>query len=737
MRKRVRKHEISKDSDSEVSSPVSILEPVMGPSGKTYWLTRVLILRLLCFIYFIAFLSAYHQAPALIGSRGLLPAPRFLDQLKAHFASSSSISPTQNSWPLISFIKFINNWLEHNQHIYHFPTIFWWTGYHDSNIHLSGNSSSSTSSSFFQMATHVGFDLNTFDDKLRLLCLVGLGLSAFGLVVGPTALSMFLLWATYMSLDNVGQLFWGYGWEMQLLETGFLAIFLCPLFSWNPFPRHTPPSFVLILLNRWLILRIMLGAGLIKLRSSDSCWIDLTCLDYHYETQPIPNPVSWYLHQAPHWFHAFGVWTNHFVELVVPWFAFSRNWNNLAGIFLVAFQVILIISGNLSFLNWLTIVPALACFDDNFLEWILISSRFSPVARFFDLWKKLIFVVFPVGDKNKEKRKKKTLLDWVVKLVFWVPAFFGRWWMHSYQRLQRHLQHDQENNQNNRLQNCLQNLEYIFSENQQSPQMKTTPKISGNKNTSDSKDNKTENSSPKNSKKKRFGPLLGSRSMKKQIKWKLRRFGWGVRAATLFGLTGLILYLSIGPVMNLISPHQAMNRSFDPLKLVNTYGAFGTVGKDRPEIVIKGTNHSHITPQTEWFEYEFKCKPGAVDRRPCIAAPYQHRIDWQIWFAAMSTYEHNPWLVHFVGQLLAGEKAATNLLAVNPFPGAPPRFIKLDLYLYKFTRQFSAKAWWDRKFLREYLMPLSLGETSLRQFLIRHFGWTDDRFPPSLPRHNK
>ena len=128
----------------------------------------------------------------------------------------------------------------------------------------------------------------------------------------------------------------------------------------------------------------MIGAGLIKLRG-DSCWRDLTCLYYHYETQPIPNPISRYLHFAPHWFHKFGTAWNHFVELIVPWFSFGpRSARHIAGALLVSFQIILIISGNLSFLNYVTIIPFLACFDDTLLGHILpraIVNRAERAAR--------------------------------------------------------------------------------------------------------------------------------------------------------------------------------------------------------------------------------------------------------------------------------------------------------------------------------------------------------------------
>jgi hypothetical protein len=115
----------------------------------------------------------------------------------------------------------------------------------------------------------------------------------------------------------------------------------------------------------------MLGAGLIKLRG-DPCWTDLTCLDFHFETQPNPNPMSWVLHHAPRPMLRAGVAFNHFVELVAPFFAFGpRRARHFAGVMFVAFQGFLIVSGNLSFLNWLTIVPALACFDDGLFARLL------------------------------------------------------------------------------------------------------------------------------------------------------------------------------------------------------------------------------------------------------------------------------------------------------------------------------------------------------------------------------
>jgi Lipase maturation factor len=330
----------------------------------------------------------------------------------------------------------------------------------------------------------------------------------------------------------------------------------------------------------------MVGAGLIKLRGDD-CWRDLTCMYYHYETQPIPNPISRYLHLLPHWFHKLEVLWNHLVELIVPWFSFGpRRVRHVAGVLLVVFQVILIISGNLSFLNYLTIIPFLACFDDTFLR------RLLPKALV----------------KRAEEAAAQT--------------------------------------QPSRIRN-------------------------------------------------------------------------GVTVA----LAALVVWLSIPTVMNLGGGRQLMNSSFDPLDLVNTYGAFGAVGRERDEIVFEGTEDAVITGDTKWKEYEFVAKPGDPNRRPPFIAPYQPRIDWQIWFAAMSTPAEYPWTFHFVWKLLHNDKNTLSLLANNPFPDAPPHYVRARLYRYQFA-PLGEKEWWRRELTGEWLPALSADNEQLRQLLAAK-AWLD------------
>ena len=498
----------------------------LSEGGEDYRLTRFVILRLLGFVYAVAFLVAINQLVPLVGEHGLTPATRFLSSVKTELGSASA-------------------------GMTNVPTLFW---------------------------------LGISDTALRIVPWLGFFLSLLVLCGYANAIIMALLWMLYMSIVHVGQIWYGYGWEIQLLETGFLGIFLCPLLDWRPFPRRAPPLLV-IWLYRWLGFRIMIGAGLIKMRG-DSCWRDLTCMYYHYETQPIPNPVSRYLQFAPHWFHKIETAYNHIVELVAPWFSFGpRLARHIAGLVMISFQILLIISGNLSFLNWLTIVPFIACLDDGLLRRI-----------------------------------------------------FPRFLLRRFDAVER----------------------------------------------------------------------------REPLRWQL-----GLSAA----LTVLVAYLSVPTVTNLLSGRQLMNFSYDPLDLVNTYGAFGVVGRERNEIVFEGTTDKSITGDTQWKEYEFKAKPGDPMRRPAILAPYQCRIDWQIWFAAMSTPAQYPWTLHFVWRLLHNDPDTLSLLAGNPFPEGPPKYIRARLYRYRFAPP-GRPEWWDREPLGEWLPALSTDNEQFRA-VLESLDWLD------------
>jgi len=498
--------------------------------ANEFQVARFLIVRLLGLCYTIAFLVLLRQGPGLIGEEGILPLTRFVDAVSINLGGTGS-----------AFAKM--------------PSLFW----------------------FFHG-----------DAALLAVGWIGFALGLAVLCGYANSLMLFVLWSLQISLVHTGQLFWGYGWETQLLETTFLAVFLVPLLDGRPFPRSRP-SRIVIALFIWLIVRIMLGAGLIKLRG-DAVWDwgELSALFYHFETQPIPNGLSWYLHHLPRVVLQAGVLFNHVVELFLPaLLLLPRSWRNAAGVVMVLFQVSLIVSGNLSFLNYLTIIPCLACIDDRFYGFLL-------------------------------------------------PR---RWWV----------------------------------------------RLRG----------------------KRRVPVRDRRD------W----FVLGMRIV----LLGVVAWLSIAPVRNLVSPAQRMNTSFDRLHLVNTYGAFGSVGKVRYEIVIEGTdNLLPESPLARWKEYQLYGKPGEIGRRPPTFAPYQRRLDWEIWFAAMGQTKGEPWPLYLAVRLLENEPAVLSLFRVNPFPDKPPIAIRMTRYVYRFTTPEERKEtgnWWVREPERHLLGPVRLNDAALQQAL--------------------
>ena len=186
-------------------------------------------------------------------------------------------------------------------------------------------------------------------------------------------------------------------------------------------------------------------------------------------------------------------------------------------------------------------------------------------------------------------------------------------------------------------------------------------------------------------------------------------------AALVIVFAVLTLVLSYWPVRNMISRSQRMNMSFNPFHLINTYGAFGSIGRTRREVVIEGTDELTISEQTLWREYEFKGKPGAVRRLPRQWAPYHLRLDWLMWFAAISPQYAYSWLEPFMLRLLQNDAAALRLLGVNPFPDDPPRYVRAQLYRYRFTTAAELRrdhAWWHRTLEGGYTAPMSLNPTN-------------------------
>jgi hypothetical protein len=415
------------------------------------------------------------------------------------------------------------------------------------------------------------FHLRYSDRLLRLVAWSGATLAVAILVGLPqrgplplTMLSWFVLWILYQSIVNIGQTFYSFGWETLLLEAGFLAIFLGN--------AEIAPPWPVILLFRWLAFRVEFGAGLIKLRG-DRCWRDLTCMEWHHETQPMPNPLSWFFHHLPRRIHRLEVVGNFVAQLVLPFGLFlPQPIASVAALLMIGTQLYLVISGNYSWLNWLTIVVASAGIADSIVPAGLIDS---------------------LG------------LGWTTLGA--LPVWF---------------------------------------------------------------------------------------------------------VLVLVGLTVLVLCLSYFPVRNMASAGQAMNRSFDPFHLVNTYGAFGTVGRARYEVIVEGID-GEPAADAEWREYGFKGKPGDPRRLSPQIAPYHLRLDWQMWFLPLSPMYGEGWFMPFLGRLLEGDRSILRLLRHNPFPDRPPRYIRARLYHYRYSSWRELRetgAWWVRTPAGAFVGPLRLAE---------------------------
>jgi len=611
----------------------------------TYWLTRIAFCRSLAFIYLVAFAVSYWQNKELIGTYGLTPTTAFLSERLAHFEQQER--RTQHAVKKASKAAHSQFWSVMEEAVWSTPI----TSITETTRSIMGLAVAS----FGEWKHAWDFYTQTFtllwvvcrhseqcanmdiDPYLDALALFGMTLACIILIRGGSNfIAWFSLWLTYHSLCNVGQHWFGFGWESQLLELGFLACWLCPMFDWfrfRPLPPRLTPPWVSIWGNRWKLCRLMLGAGLIKIRG-DQCWRDLTCMDYFYETQPVPNPLTWYIHWMPWWWHRLETMSNHVVELGFPFLLFvpHRHAWHLNGVVQMLFQCILISTGNLSFLNWLSMVPAIMYFDDRFLQ-----SLFSR----------------HTATQVREIQQQDEC---------WLEAQIGK---------------------------------------------------SGATNTNDNADART-----------RASAWLKRKWYKYNCAFYDPRTPWARRGLTL-AIGILISYLSLPIVNNLLSRRQLMNSSFDRFRLVNTYGAFGSVTKIRTEIVIQGTRDPNPADEahTTWMDYEFNCKPGRVDRRPCLISPYHYRLDWLMWFAAFQRYENNPWLLHLMGKMMDGDPIVDSLLEVNPFSdknkddgaaadtkgGGPPLFVRALHYKYTLTRPGSEEAggthghWWHRELIGEYV----------------------------------
>jgi len=506
----------------------------------TYFWARRWFLRALGMIYLIAFVSLWVQVDGLIGSDGVSPLNQFLPAVRAQLG--------RDAYALL-------------------PTLGWF------------NSS------------------NAF---LHFLCCGGVVLSLLLIFGIAPALSLAALFAFYLSLTIAGQTFLSFQWDVLLLETGFLSIFLAP---WRLWPREliwwprsptpgiaSPVSRAGLFLLKFLLFKLMLMSGVVKLTSGDDSWgwlnhsfhwSALTALDYHYWSQPLPTMFSWWADKSPEWFKHFSVAFCLGVEIIVPFFIWAPRRPRLIAAGLIIFlQLAIAVTGNYCFFNLLTIALCLLLIDDAAV--FRMERRASPASQ----------ELRPPSTKSIIDR----LLMYCAIVVVIVTLPINAW--------------------------------LIFSA---------------------------------------FKPRT--------------------------------------------RPPHALATVYEQLeafRIVNGYGLFRVMTKDRCEIVLEGSAEG-----VEWLPYEFKWKPGDVKRAPGWCAPHQPRLDWQMWFAALERPQENPWLGGLIVRLLQGSQDVNRLLAYNPFPDKPPRYIRAMFYRYRFTTVSELRqtgAWWKRQELREYLPTVSLDQ---------------------------
>lgn len=488
----------------------------------TYFFSRWFFLKILALAYFAAFSSLWLQVDGLIGEDGILPAGSFLKGVR-------------EQWGAAAF------WFT--------PSLCW---------------------------------ANASNGVLHFLCGGGVVLSLLLFFDMVPALCLALLWVFYLSLVSVGQDFLSFQWDNLILEAGLLAVFAVPLQWRSGRNRFSPLSGLVLFLFQWLLFRLMFESGMVKLLSGDPNWRNLTALQYHYETQPLPTTLAWFMNQLPPWFQKISCLYTLGVELLAPFLIFGpRKLRPAVFLLLASLQILILLTGNYCFFNLLTLGLCFFALED----------------------------------------------------AAW-PPWFKRWW-----------------------------------------------------------EPKPEAENPE----------------KTLLRWP----SWvtGVFAAVAIYMTALPMTTTIGLRFSwpgwITAPYQAL----EPLRSFNSYGLFAVMTTTRPEITVEGSNDG-----THWESYGFKWKPGDFNRAPVYIAPYQPRLDWQMWFAALGSPQENPWFLNFLIRLLQGSPDVLRLMGTNPFPAKPPKFIRAEVYNYHFTT-FTEKAragnWWKSEYLGPYTRPFSLEQIRL------------------------
>jgi hypothetical protein len=515
---------------------------------------------------------------------------------------------------------------------------------------------------------------------MELLCMVGCVLASLQVVfprfrdVTPYA----LLWTIYFSCFQVGQTFLWFQWDTLLLEAGLLSCLVAPfrLFRRQTGRRWLPWDNVTLWLVRWLCFRLMFASGVVK----------LTTLNWHFESQCIPTPAAWYAHNLPNWLLRLGVVGTYVMELFIPFLFLAPLYHLrlVAFVCQVLFMGSIMITGNYNFFNILTVVISIP---------LLVSSgRRERSALSSDVLK------VRLGWKRLMALKWLSVLGAYGLVGYYTVRLFG-------------LRYDPESgimeskvgfNKDDLYRTLAWSVPLIivvaallFASEVASAIMRCFTDV-----------------------KSRF------RSLK--LLCLLQTLVVCAVAAGAFAVSLVpFSWLDRGAYDMLWPEIKELHQKSDALHMTHSYGLFRSmtgVG-GRPELWLEAADEEN----GPWTEYDFLYKPMSLKTKPPFLIPHQPRLDWQMWFAALGSYQQNPWLLSLTYQLLKGSPTVLQLFQNDPYYGEKPKYVRAVLYLYHYTkypksgnRQYAPSAWWWKEYKREYMPPISLSNPSLNKVLKRH-----------------
>lgn len=525
------------------------------------------------------------------------------------------------------------------------------------------------------LAPYIGLDTEYMMDVLALL---GIFLAFTGFVSQKfcTAPSFAGLWSLYYSLYQVGETFMKFQWDILLLEAGFLSILVAPLRYQSQSKRRAVTAAlsdgIPFWLVRWLLFRLMFQSGVVKLTSGCPTWWGLTATAIHFESQCIPTSLAWYVHHLPRWLLKLATVFTFVIEIELPHLFFFpvRSVRIITFFLQVLFQIAIILTGNYNFFNLITIVLCISLLDDEFFyRRRLQRGRTSA-------WSGMI---------NK-----------VVNALVYGGILYTTIAMFSVRLTPSHIESD--------VAFTKQEFDWLLSFlvpgsvylglSALVPILTEALAVS-------------------------ITDIPGTFAKISAI---LTTLFYTIVAVFIFGIS-IVPYSTLHPAGNstVVPALRHWHSRLDHLHLTNAYGLFrrmtGIGG--RPEVILEGSNHI----DGPWLEYNFLYKPGNVNSTPPFVAPHQPRLDWQMWFASLSPYHQNPWILSLTYRLLQGQPEVLHLLDTsrNPFSNKPPKYIRASLYHYHFSpwSQRWSDPWWTREKVSEYFPIFSRDHPPLLDFL-RH-----------------